>query len=122
MNSGCIWDLVAHDSRLSARDCEIETLRIAKQIKRHITMTQRNRFEHRLAPQSFVLANQHVSAHGAETSFVWIEFDAEPLLTRGIVHTDADIRMSVVACSGDQPAFAVADCPVPAPQVLGGPG
>src|SRR5258705_8838709 len=91
-----IGDLIAHSFRLGAGGCETEPFRVSKKIERKVTMALRNCFEQRLAAEFLVFPDQNVGAHGAKTSFVRIEFDAEPLFAGSIIQTKSDIRMSIV--------------------------
>ena len=81
-------------------------------------MAIRNCLEQRLARESSVFLDQHVRAHDLETSFIRIEFDAQPLFARSIVYTQSNIRMRIVASSSRQLAVAFSDRFIPSLQVF----
>src|SRR5882762_3896721 len=53
-----------------------------------------------------------------ETSFIWIELEAKPTLTRRVIQTNTDIRMRIVSSSGNESLPLSADQFVPLFQIL----
>src|SRR5207244_12859563 len=82
---------VSHYSLLRTCNLEDKALCVAKEIERQVTMAIRNCFKQRRARESAVFLKQHVRAYDMETSFIRIEFNAQPLFAGSIVHIQSNI-------------------------------
>src|SRR5437867_1615643 len=83
-------------------------------------MALRNCFEQRLTRESSIFSYQHMSAHGAKTSFVGVELNSDQLFSRSIIQTYTNIRMSIIAGGCNEFAIAGSDRFIPSPYILRG--